>query len=338
MKKIIFTLMFGLGALNTAAAVEGNVEAGKAKSGTCAACHGADGISPMPNYPNLAGQHGAYIAKQLKMFKDGARSDIIMAPMAAALSEQDMADLGAYFQSLGSESSGGAAAAPAAEAAQEVAQEVATETQAVAAEVASSVASGVTSAIEDAASVSGGNIAAGKAKSAACAACHGVDGNSLVPMYPKIAGQSAAYIAKQLADFKKGMSSGGKEGRADPVMAPMTAALSEQDMIDLGAYFASHKAKPGDGKKNDAGHQLFFGGDSKRGITACAACHAPNGKGMDLAGFPAVAKQNVTYLKGQLEKFRSGARNNDTNSMMRNIAIKLTDKDIEALSQYMSAL
>lgn len=328
--------MFGLGALNTAAAAEGNVEAGKAKSGTCAACHGADGISPMPNYPNLAGQHGAYIAKQLKAFKDGARNDIIMAPMAAALSDQDMADLGAYFQSLGGDSAGAAAAAPAAEATQAVA-EVATEVQAVAAEVSSNAA-GVTSAIEDAASVSGGNIAAGKAKSAACAACHGVDGNSLVPMYPKIAGQSAAYIAKQLADFKKGMSSGGKEGRNDPVMAPMTAALSAQDMIDLGAYFASHKAKPGDGKKNDAGHQLFFGGDSKRGITACAACHAPNGKGMDLAGFPAVAKQNVTYLKAQLEKFRTGARANDMNSMMQNVAVKLTDEDIEAVAQYMSAL
>lgn len=337
MKKIIFTLLFGLGALNTAAAVEGNAEAGKTKAGVCAACHGANGISAIPNYPDLAGQHGAYIAKQLKAFKEGSRKDPVMAPMAAALSEQDMADLGAYFQGLGR-----AAATPAAEVATEVAQDVAqvaqAEVAAVANEVKSEVASTILSVAEEAAAATGGDMHAGKAKSAACAACHGADGNSLVPMYPKLAGQSATYIAKQLADFKKGMASGGKEGRNDPVMAPMTMALSAQDMIDLGAFFSAQKAKPGDGKKNEAGHKLFFGGDSERGITACAACHTPGGKGMDLAGFPAVATQSVTYLKGQLEKFRSGARANDSNGMMRNIATKLTDEDIEAVAQYMSSL
>jgi len=263
-----------------------------------------------------------------------------MAPMAAALSDQDMADLGAYFQSLG-----GAAPAPAAaaeEAMAEVAQEVAavaqTEQKQLVAEVKNEAAAEIKSVAEEAALATGGDVEAGKMKSAACAACHGVDGNSLVPMYPKLAGQSANYIAKQLADFKKGMTSGGKEGRNDPVMAPMTAALSAQDMIDLGAYFSAQKATPGDGKRNEAGHKLFFGGDAKRGITACAACHSAGGKGMDLAGFPGVATQSVTYLKMQLEKFRSGVRNNDLNGMMQNIAIKLTDEDIEAVAQYMSSL
>ena len=88
-----------------------------------------------------------------------------------------------------------------------------------------------------------GNIDAGKTKSAMCAACHGVDGNSLVPMYPSLAGQSASYLAKQLADFKEGASSGGKSGRADAVMGGMTMALNEQDMLDLGAYFSAQKAK-----------------------------------------------------------------------------------------------
>ena len=82
-----------------------------------------------------------------------------------------------------------------------------------------------------------GNIDAGKTKSAMCAACHGADGNSLVPMYPSLAGQSPSYIAKQLADFKAGMTSGGKQGRVDPIMGGMAMALNEQDMKDLGAYY-----------------------------------------------------------------------------------------------------
>jgi cytochrome c553 len=183
-----------------------------------------------------------------------------------------------------------------------------------------------------------GNADDGKNKSAVCAACHGVDGNSPVAIYPKLAGQSAAYIAKQLADFKLGMTSGGKQGRADPVMGGMTMALSEQDMADLGAYFASQTLSSGSDTTNETGKKLYLGGDSSRGITACVACHGVNGKGMEQAVFPAIGQQNAAYIKSQLEKFRSGDRANDKAKMMRNIAMRLENADIEALTEYIASL
>ena len=183
-----------------------------------------------------------------------------------------------------------------------------------------------------------GNAEAGKNKSAMCAACHNADGNAAIPIYPKLAGQSASYIAKQLADFKLGMSSGGKEGRVNAIMGGMTMALSEQDMADLGAYYATQVHTPGTGAGSEVGKKLYLGGDSSRGVTACVACHGVEGKGMDVAGFPAIAAQNGGYIKSQLEQFRSGARANDKANMMRNIAMKLEDKDIEALTQYISSL
>jgi cytochrome c553 len=183
-----------------------------------------------------------------------------------------------------------------------------------------------------------GDAQAGKNKSAMCAACHGVDGNSPVAIYPKLAGQSATYIAKQLADFKLGMTSGGKEGRADPIMGGMTMGLSVQDMADIGAYYASQELSAGSNTSNDTGKKLYLGGDSSRGITACVACHGVNGKGMEQAAFPAIGAQNAAYIKSQLEKFRSGARANDKAKMMRNIAIRLEDTDIEALTEYIASL
>ncbi|MGB1261858.1 MAG: c-type cytochrome [Cognaticolwellia sp.] len=183
-----------------------------------------------------------------------------------------------------------------------------------------------------------GDAEAGKGKSAMCAACHGVDGNSLVTMYPKLAGQSASYLTKQLADFKLGMTSGGKSGRVDPVMGGMTMALNEQDIADLAAFYASQQATAGNGSDNAAGKKLYLGGNTEMEVTACVACHGINGKGMPSAGFPALASQNAEYLKSQLEKFRSGARNNDLNSMMQGVAANLTDEEIAALSQYMSSL
>ncbi|WP_371379753.1 cytochrome c [Thalassotalea aquiviva] len=177
-----------------------------------------------------------------------------------------------------------------------------------------------------------GDVEAGQAKSAMCASCHGADGNSLVPTYPSLAGQHEKYLAKQLADFKAG------EGRNNPVMSGMVAGLSPTDMQDLAAYFASQAPKATGVVANAAGEELYKGGDAERGITACIACHGVNGKGAALAGFPVVSNQNVEYLKSQLAMFRDGTRYNDMNSMMGGIAAKLTDKDIEALAQYMSSL
>ena len=183
-----------------------------------------------------------------------------------------------------------------------------------------------------------GNAEAGKNKSAMCAACHGADGNSLVPMYPKLAGQSASYLVKQLVEFKQGMTSGGKSGRVDPVMGGMAMALSEQDMADVAAFYASQEITAGTGNADALGKKLYLGGNAEMEVTACVACHGINGKGMPSAGFPALASQNAEYLKSQLEKFRSGARNNDLNGMMQGVAANLTDEEITALSQYMSSL
>ncbi len=183
-----------------------------------------------------------------------------------------------------------------------------------------------------------GNAAAGKDKSAMCAACHGADGNSLVPMYPKLASLNANYIAKQLADFKAAATSGGKTGRNDPIMGGMVMTLSEQDMADLGAFFASQKRSDGAGTADAAGQKLFFGGKLDRNVTACAACHAQNGHGMPAAGFPSLASQNAEYIKIQLEKFRSASRSNDRNAIMRKVAAGLSDSDIAAVSQYIASI
>ncbi len=185
-----------------------------------------------------------------------------------------------------------------------------------------------------------GDAEAGKAKSATCAACHGADGNSMVAIQPSLAGQHANYLAKQLREFKLAAQSGGSQGRNNPIMNGMAAGLSEQDILDLAAYYASQEAKPGTTPEDvvEAGQALYTGGDLERGITACIACHGPRGNGMGLAGFPDISGQHAAYLKTQLEMFRSGDRANDLNGMMRDIASKLTDKDIEILSKYLGGL
>ncbi|PCI61588.1 MAG: cytochrome c4 [Gammaproteobacteria bacterium] len=171
----------------------------------------------------------------------------------------------------------------------------------------------------------------GKNKAAACASCHGADGNSLVTMYPKLAGQNAHYLIKQLKDFKDG-------SRKNAIMAGMAAALSEQDRIDIANYFAAQKTTKGNGKSNTLGKKLYFGGNVKRGIPACVACHGVNGKGMAKAGFPSLAGQSVEYLRNQLKLFHIGERANDKNGIMRGVTKKLKDKQADALAQFMSAL
>lgn len=185
-----------------------------------------------------------------------------------------------------------------------------------------------------------GSIEAGKAKSQTCVACHSADGNSLLTIYPKIAGQHEKYIEKQLHDLKLGMTSGGKQGRYDPVMSAMAMPLSDKDIADLAAYFASQTISANSTPEDVAvkGKALYSAGDAERGLTACIACHGPRGNGTELSGFPKISGQHADYIKAQLQKFRDDARNNDMNAMMRDVAKKLSDTDIEILSKYVGGL
>ncbi|MBY7732796.1 MULTISPECIES: c-type cytochrome [Vibrio] len=185
-----------------------------------------------------------------------------------------------------------------------------------------------------------GSIEAGKAKSQTCVACHGADGNSLITQYPKLAGQHEKYLEKQLKELKLGMTSGGKQGRYEPVMGAMAMPLSEEDMADLAAYYASLPISNNSTPENvvDEGKVLYTAGNAERGVTACIACHGPRGNGTELSGFPKISGQHADYIKAQLEKFRDGSRNNDMNAMMRDVAKKLTDADIDTLSKYVGGL
>jgi cytochrome c553 len=185
-----------------------------------------------------------------------------------------------------------------------------------------------------------GEAAAGKAKSLTCAACHGSDGNSLIPMNPKIAGQHEGYLVKQLTEYRLASRTGGKEGRNNAVMNGMAAGLSDQDIADLAAYFSSQDQKAGEAPEDviEAGQALYRGGNAERGITSCISCHGPKGKGMGLAGFPVISGQHAEYTSSQLKMFRNGTRANSHNGMMADIAAKLTDDDIDVLSKYLSGL
>jgi len=185
-----------------------------------------------------------------------------------------------------------------------------------------------------------GDAEAGKAKSLTCSACHGTDGNSAIAMNPKIAGQHEGYLVKQLTEFRLASRTGGKEGRNNAVMNGMAAALSDQDIADLAAYFSSQDQKAGETPEDviEAGQALYRGGDADREITSCISCHGPEGKGMGLAGFPVISGQHAEYTSSQLKMFRDGTRANDMNGMMRGIAAKLTDEDIEILSKYLGGL
>jgi cytochrome c553 len=177
---------------------------------------------------------------------------------------------------------------------------------------------------------------AAKARSiadSACAACHGVDGNSPIPANPSLAGQHPAYLYKQLTDFKAGR-------RKNAVMGAMVANLSEDDLRNLAAYFAAQKPTPGTAKDRAlvaAGRRLYRGGNSESGVPACSACHLPDGAGVP-AQYPRLAGQHGDYTLAQLQSFRSGDRDNDPNAMMRTIAGRLSDKDMAAVAQYISGL
>jgi len=180
----------------------------------------------------------------------------------------------------------------------------------------------------------GGDPAAGKAKSSTCAACHGQDGNSTNPEWPKIAGQHAPYIERQLQAFKDG------KARNNAMMTGMVAPLTPEDMKNLAAYYASLNMSGGYAAEAlvEAGEQLYQGGNPDTGVPACMSCHGPAGNGDPLAGFPHLAGQHAAYTKAQLEAYRLGTRATDAQNMMREIALKMTPAEMEAVSSYINGL
>ena len=191
---------------------------------------------------------------------------------------------------------------------------------------------------------SGGAIAEGegaapdlaKAKQTAetiCAGCHMADGNSMLPANPKLAGQVEQYLFKQLTDFKSG-------NRASPVMGAMVASLNEDDMKGLAAYFASQTLNPESARNTNtlaAGQKLWRAGNMDKGIPACAGCHGPACAGLP-AQFPALSGQFAEYIETQVKAFRAGDRGNDPSRMMQDIAVKMTDPEIAAVSDYAAGL
>lgn len=175
----------------------------------------------------------------------------------------------------------------------------------------------------------------GRELSSPCVACHQADGNSVNPEWPKTAGKDEDYLFKQLQDYKWGR-------RSHSLMNPQVKDLTEQDMRDLAAYYASQEPKPGrpsaDEETLALGKKIYFGGNVQSGVAACVACHGPSGKGNPVALFPSVAAQHTTYSKDQLEQFRDGERENDPSRMMRDVADRMTDEEMEAVSQYMESL
>jgi cytochrome c553 len=172
-----------------------------------------------------------------------------------------------------------------------------------------------------------------------CAACHAADGNSVTPANPKLAGQHAEYIIKQLRNFKDAVKDPNKDGvRRSAVMGGIAGALTDQDMLNLGAYFSEKTMKPGSAKlPYDLGQKVYRGGNAGTGVPACAACHGPTGAGIPTQ-FPRLGGQHADYILAQLKAFRAGDRTNDAGKMMRIIANKMSDQEMLAVANYISGL
>ena len=164
-----------------------------------------------------------------------------------------------------------------------------------------------------------------------CAACHGVDGNSVAAANPVLAGQHPDYIVKQLTEFKSGK-------RANAIMAGMAAALTPEDMANIAAFYNSKAPVTGAARNKDTvalGEKIYRGGIAAKQVPACAGCHAPSGAGMP-AQYPRLGGQHAEYTEAQLVAFRSGARGNSAQTM--SIAARMSDKEIKAVSDYIAGL
>jgi cytochrome c553 len=179
-----------------------------------------------------------------------------------------------------------------------------------------------------------GTVEAGQAKSATCMGCHGMDGNSVNPEWPALAGQHSSYIIKQLKHFKAGE-------RQNELMAPMAMILSDQDVEDLAAYFSAQKllaTGETEPSKLELGQKIYRAGIASKGVPSCSGCHGPNGSGIAGAAFPQIGGQHAVYAALQLRNYKSGARATDPNSMMRTITSRLTDAEIDAVASYLQGM
>lgn len=179
-----------------------------------------------------------------------------------------------------------------------------------------------------------GDAEAGQGKVAVCAACHGNDGNSIMPNWPNLAGQGERYLLKQLVEIKEGV-------RVVPEMTAIVANMSEQDLADAAAFYATQTPAVGaaDPELVARGEAIYRGGDIATGLPACTGCHSPTGQGNDPAAYPQLAGQHATYTAKQLTDFREGNRVNDGDAMiMRTVASRLSNKDIEAVASYIQGL
>ncbi len=171
-----------------------------------------------------------------------------------------------------------------------------------------------------------------------CAGCHSPDGNSLSPVNPILAGQHAEYIAKQLADFKGNKESPAK--RKNPIMSAMVDPLSTDDMKNLGAYYTLQKPNPGTAKDKvlaEQGEKIYRGGNIESGVPACAGCHSPNGVGIP-PFYPRLTGQYAEYTMAQLRAFRTEQRANDVNNVMRELVARMSEKEMFAVSEFISGL
>ena len=188
-----------------------------------------------------------------------------------------------------------------------------------------------------------GDAAAGATKAAVCTACHGLNGNSVNPLWPVLAGQNAAYATDQVKRFKVGH-------RVDPLMTPIALTLSEQDIADLSAYFATQTPTGSEADPSywKAGEALYRGGDAKREVPACIACHGPVGRGVPAAGYPAVQAQQSVYTVKQLDAYATDARYTKDSAgkaqagpnaqIMNTIASRLTAEDRRNLASYIQGM
>lgn len=182
--------------------------------------------------------------------------------------------------------------------------------------------------------VAAGNKDAGQAKSALCMGCHGPEGNSANPEWPNLAGQHASYIVKQIKHFKAA-------DRNNPLMMPMAMTLSDQDADDVAAYYASttpHPTGEAEPSKVKLGEKLYRGGKASAGVPACAGCHGPTGAGIPAAAFPRIGGQHAVYAAAQLRAYKSGTRATDPNSMMRSVAGRLSEEEIDAVASYLQGM